>query len=99
MSENILEFPDMVTRQWAEIFEPRLREVLSTCNLFPEVIERVLDRQRQAYLKAGKPPLRIQDATPEEVVAQLNQYIFDMTWSLLWDLGTIEAQLMKQETL
>ncbi len=92
-ADNVVQLPDSMQRQW-RVFEGPLRRGLDVAGVAPDVADVALERIKPLYLRHAKPNPIPEDASPEEQLKAINDWVTQFGGGLLLEILIREIQLI-----
>lgn len=92
-ADKVIQLPDSMQRQW-RVFEALLRRELGAAGVDPDVSDVALERIKPLYLKHAKPNPIPEDASPEEQLKAINDWVTQFGGGLLLEILIREIQLI-----
>jgi len=80
--QNVVEFPDLGERSWRTVAQA-LGSVLKEAGHDPAAVDRVIAELKPEYLAARNGPVTSSNDRPDDVVAQVNQWVTSFLLRLL----------------
>lgn len=92
-ADKVVQLPDSMQRQW-RVFEAPLRRELGAAGVDPDVADVALERIKPLYLRHAKPNPIPDDASPEERLKAINDWVTQFGGGLLLEILIREIQLI-----
>lgn len=92
-ADNVVQLPDSMQRQW-RVFEALLRREFPAAGFDPDVVDIALERIKPLYLKHARPNPIPDDASPEDRLMAINDWVTQFGAGLLLEILIREIQLI-----